>query len=80
MQETRYFDENKIEQSFIEIFHSNDNDREKLFKKMNNRLFELEQQGHSLVQQRPISLSEKIAIERSKKAKKKLNRMNKEMA
>jgi hypothetical protein len=81
MQETRYFDDAK-EQRLCEIFSEPQgaDSREKLFNKMNNRLFELEKQGHSLVKQSPITLSEKLAIERSKKAKKKLNRMNKAMA
>jgi hypothetical protein len=82
MQETRYFDNDGMEQRLNEIFYEQhaEDSREKLINKMNNRLFELEQQGHSLVKQAPITLSEKLAIERTNKAKKKLKRMNKAMS
>ena len=82
MQETRYFDEEGHEQSMVEFFseeHSA-NATERLYEKMNNRLFQLEQQGNELVQQKQITLSEKMAIERAKKAKKKINRMKKATA
>ena len=76
MQETRYFDEDGHEQRMVESFYMEKEESiNKLYERMNNRLFALEQQGHSLVKQKEISLSEKMAIERGKKAKKKLNRM-----
>lgn len=79
MQETRYFDEEGQEKRLVELFEepNGENSTEKLLEKMNRRLFQLEQQGHELVQQKQITLSEKLAIERAKKAKKKLNRMKK---
>jgi len=82
MQKTRYFDEKEQGQSLVELFSEpyGDNSTEKLFAKMNNRLFQLEKQGHELVQQKQITLSEKLAIKRAKKAKKKINRMKKAMA
>ena len=76
MQETRYFDEDGGEQSLVEIFQAQPKESEDaLIERMNQRLFALEDKGHVLVQQKSISLSEKLAIERAKKAKKKLNRM-----
>jgi len=77
MQETRHFNKDGHEQRLIEIFTEPHGDNSKLFEKMNRRLFELEQEGHVLVQQKQISFSEKLALERTKKAKKKLNRMKK---
>jgi len=86
VQETRYFDEHGQQQKLLEVFsitqrEDSDNDAiRKLYEKMNNRLFELENEGHVLVKQKVISLSEKLAIERAKKAKKKLNRMKRATA
>ena len=82
MQETRFLNENGEEQRLVELFSvpAGEDAKEKLFRKMNDRLFQLEQQGHSLVQQKEITLSEKLASERSKKAKKKLARMKRASA
>lgn len=86
MQETRYFDEHGQQQKLLEVFsiiqreNSGNDAIKKLYEKMNNRLFELENEGHVLVKQKVISLSEKLAIERAKKAKKKLNRMKRAVA
>ena len=78
MQETRYYDEDDNEQRQIEYFSAKQG--EDIFEKMNRRLFELEQRGHSLVGQRPATLSDRLAYERAKKAKKKLARMRKKTA
>lgn len=77
MQETRYLDDNGNEQRLIEFFEVRPDEKESIFEKMNRRLFELEERGHSLVGQKPITLSDKLAYERAKKAKKKLARLNK---
>lgn len=78
MQETRFNDENETEQKMREFFSNTDGDStERLYEKMNNRLFQLEAMGHSLVQQKILTVSESLAIEKAKKAKKKLKRMSK---
>lgn len=78
MQETKYNDKDGAEQKMREFFSNTDCDTtEKLYEKMNNRLFQLEDMGHSLVQQKILTVSESLAIERAKKAKKKLKRMKK---
>jgi hypothetical protein len=77
MQETKFINQDGQEERMIEIFdapHSVDG-RERLLEKMNRRLFALEEQGHTLVQQKPITLAEKMTLEKAKKAKKKLSRM-----
>jgi len=77
MQETMYLDNNGNEQRLIEFFETQQGENESIFEKMNRRLFELEERGHSLVSQKPVSLSDRLAYERAKKAKKKLARLQK---
>ena len=78
MQETRYIDDDGAEQKMREFFSDTSRDAtEKLYEKMNNRLFQLEDIGHTLVQQKVLTVSESLAIERAKKAGKKLKRMRK---
>jgi hypothetical protein len=62
-----------------ELFYNNNNSSDvfTLYDKMNNRLFQLEEQGHRLVEQRVLTLKEKIILEKGKKAKKKLKRLEK---
>jgi hypothetical protein len=76
MQETKYINNDGVEERMMEVFYREQHEgRSDFIERMNNRLFALEMQGHTLVQQKPITLSEKIAIERAKKAKKKLSRL-----
>lgn len=49
--------------------------REKLIEKMSSRLFHLEEKGEKLVEQRFLTLADRMAIQRDKKARKKLKRL-----
>ena len=65
MQTTRYVDNNENEQQLTEFFDNKDpNGVFKLYGKMNNRLFALEEQGHILVEQKVLTLKEKTIIEK----------------
>ena len=81
MQETRYTeigegpDFNPIERRLIETFEGGN--PQDVYSKMNQRLFELEAEGHTLVQQKTITFAERRRLERISKIEKKKARMRK---
>ena len=73
--EYEYVKEDKEIEIMQRVEYFSGDSREKLIEKMNSRLFQLEEKGEILIEQRFLTLSDRIAIERDKKARKKLKRL-----